>query len=61
LTERDPDRFAAAVQELLTDAQLRERYGREGRRRVLDCWCWDRAARQIDTSLMRLARYSKAA
>jgi glycosyltransferase involved in cell wall biosynthesis len=61
LVERNLEQFAATVQELLDDADLRESYGREGRKRVLDCWSWDRAAQQVGTSLVHLTRYSKAA
>ena len=60
LRDRNPDEFAAAVQTVLRDAELRERFGREGRSRVLASWSWDRAAKQIEGSLKRLSEeYSK--
>jgi glycosyltransferase involved in cell wall biosynthesis len=59
LTERDPQRFAAAVEKLLGDPELRDQLGREGRRRVLDGWSWDRAAEQIEASLVSLSEQSK--
>jgi glycosyltransferase involved in cell wall biosynthesis len=58
LTDRDPQRFASAVQELLRDSALRDRLGREGRRRTLEEWSWDRTARQVEASLVTLAERS---
>jgi glycosyltransferase involved in cell wall biosynthesis len=41
LVERDPDRFAAAVQSLLADPDLVETYGRNAREYVIQNWSWD--------------------
>lgn len=56
LTDRDPERFAAAVRRLLDDAELGDKLGRAGRQRVLEQWSWDRAARRVEESLVRLSQ-----
>lgn len=44
---RDAQALAQAIQRLLKDAQLRQQMGRAARRRVLDLFTWENAARQM--------------
>lgn len=47
LTQRDPIEFAASVQRLLEQPDLREQYGRQARQHVERCWTWKRATREL--------------
>jgi glycosyltransferase involved in cell wall biosynthesis len=40
----DIEQFAAQIERLLDDPELRERLGAEGRRRVVDTLCWEHSA-----------------
>jgi glycosyltransferase involved in cell wall biosynthesis len=51
LVERDPRRFAAAVQHLLSNPDLAHKYGRNGREQVLKNWTWDQSAASIERYL----------
>jgi glycosyltransferase involved in cell wall biosynthesis len=53
LVERDPIKFAAAVEQLLDDHSLRIQMGLTARRYVERMWSWDRSAAQLETHLMR--------
>lgn len=44
---RDAEAIAEAVRELLGNEELRLEYGRAGRQRILDQFCWHVAARQM--------------
>lgn len=61
LTERSPDAFAQAIEELLNDAERTERFGREARRRAVRDWSWTRTAETVEESLARLSRAARAA
>ena len=52
LVERDPDKFAAAVLSLLSNAPLADEYGRLGRQHVLDHWTWDRAVTTLENDFV---------
>lgn len=47
LTERDPQKFAQAVTQLVMDPVLAEQYGRSGRAHVLQNWTWERATETL--------------
>ncbi len=51
LVERDPDRFAAAVQSLLANPDLVEIYGRNAREYVTQNWNWDRSVSLLSSQL----------
>jgi glycosyltransferase involved in cell wall biosynthesis len=51
LVERDPDRFAAAVQSLLANPDLVETYGRNAREHVIQNWNWDRSVSLLGSHL----------
>lgn len=61
LTPRDPGRFAAAIQRVLRDEDLRIRLGRAARRAVVADWTWDQTAQKVEDSLRRLVSASAAA
>ncbi len=52
LTERDPQQIAAAIERLLDDANLAERYGRSGRAHVVRHWTWEQAAATLERHLI---------
>lgn len=52
LTERDPQQIAAAIERLLDDTTLAERYGRNGRAHVLQHWTWEQAAATLEHHLI---------
>ena len=51
LVERDPDRFAAAIQSLLANPGLAETYGRNAREHVVQNWSWDRSVSLLSSQL----------
>lgn len=51
LTERDPARFAAALDLLLADPRHAENMGCRGREHVTRNWSWDQAAARVETFL----------
>jgi glycosyltransferase involved in cell wall biosynthesis len=51
LVERDPDRFAAAVQSMLANPDLVETYGRNAREHVTQNWNWDRSVSLLSSQL----------
>ena len=55
LTERDPQAFAAAVSELLTDPVRANQLGQNGLRHVQTAWTWEASLDQIETSLQATA------
>jgi len=55
LVDRDPHACANALDKLLSDADLRERLGAEGRSLVESQWTWDRTGRRIEQAFERLA------
>jgi glycosyltransferase involved in cell wall biosynthesis len=55
LTDRDPARFASAIERLLADPGLARRYGQEGRAHVSREWTWDRAAARLESHLSAAA------
>lgn len=55
LVERDPARFGAAVQQLLSNPALAAAYGRNGREHVLHHWTWDRAVTRLEDHLISCA------
>jgi len=56
LTEREPARFAAAVQRLTADPDLSRRLGEEGRAHVSREWTWERATDRLEAHLVRVVR-----
>jgi glycosyltransferase involved in cell wall biosynthesis len=51
LVERDPFRFAVAVQQLVDNPSLARQFGSNGRELVLGRWTWDRAAASLESHL----------
>ena len=51
LVDRDPGRFATAVQEVVEDEALAGRFGERGREHVLNHWTWERAVASLETHL----------
>jgi glycosyltransferase involved in cell wall biosynthesis len=51
LVERDPDRFAAAVQSLLANPDLADAYGRNAREHVTRNWSWDHSVKLLSSNL----------
>jgi glycosyltransferase involved in cell wall biosynthesis len=51
LVERDPDRFAAAIQRLLFNPGLALEYGRNGREHVLRNWTWEQSTNSVENFL----------
>jgi glycosyltransferase involved in cell wall biosynthesis len=51
---RDPAALAAALEDVVTDATLAERLGREGRRVVMNGSGWPSVAAQVETALREL-------
>jgi glycosyltransferase involved in cell wall biosynthesis len=56
LTEREPGRFAAAVQRLMADPDLGRRMGERGREHVSREWTWERATDRLEAHLARVVR-----
>jgi len=56
LVERDPTKFAEAVQYLLANPTLARHYGRNSREHVLRNWTWDRALATLESHLTICAR-----
>lgn len=54
LVERDPCRFAAAVQTLLDQPAVAAEYGRNGRAHVLSQWTWERSVAQLEKQLQAM-------
>jgi glycosyltransferase involved in cell wall biosynthesis len=57
LTERDPQEFAHAIAELLTDAARRRAYGSQARLYVAEEWQWNRSINCIERHLTRIAEH----
>ena len=55
LVERNPERFAAAVQHLLSNPDLALEYGRNGREHVLRDWTWDQSTLSLARNLVACA------
>jgi glycosyltransferase involved in cell wall biosynthesis len=58
LTERDPGQFAAAIQTLLGNEELAQRYGEQAREYVLEKWSWEKAVQQLEEHLLQVANQS---
>ncbi len=54
LTARDPREFAAALQALLSNHALRQRYGANARAHVLRHWTWDQASAALEAQLVTI-------
>lgn len=55
LIERNPDRFAAAIQCLLSNPELASEYGRQGREHVLHNWTWEQSVSSLEKQLIERA------
>ena len=55
LVERDAERFANAIQYLLSNPALRAEYGRNGREHVLQNWTWEASSAQLEGYLSNYA------
>ena len=51
LVERDAQKFGAATLQLLTNRDLAETYGRNGREHVLKNWTWERSVSILESHL----------
>ncbi|MCC6456206.1 MAG: glycosyltransferase family 4 protein [Caldilineaceae bacterium] len=60
LTERDPHKFGAAVQQLLSNPALAARLGRNGRQQVERNWSWEDAAIRLENHLTTLPRATRS-
>ena len=61
LVERDPQQFARALQQLLSDSELAAAYGRNGRQHVTQHWHWDRAVDTLAGHLYSAVGHKEAA
>ncbi len=60
LPDRDPETMAAAFRKLLDDPALRERYGKAGRKRVLENYVWDNNVTTMENLYISVAeKYRK--
>ena len=57
----DREALVDALEEVVSNRELAERYGAEGRRRVLDRSSWDSVAEEVEAELLRLPRLNAAA
>jgi len=55
LVERDAQKFAAAIQHLVTNPDLAETYGRDGRQHVMNNWTWERSVSTLRSQLVDCA------
>lgn len=55
LTPRDAQAFGAALQRLLNNAELRERYGRQARQFIMANWTWEASVARIEQHLRAAA------
>jgi len=51
LTERDPHEFGQAIERLIKDKSLWTAMSVRGRQRVLECWTWEQASRQLEKNM----------
>ena len=54
LTERDPYAFGAAIELILSDAQLRLDMGQNARQHVLEKWTWEQAIDTLEKNISRV-------
>ena len=54
LTERDPYAFGAAIELILSDAQLRLDMGQNARQHVLEKWTWEQAFDTLEKNISRV-------
>jgi len=55
LTERDPGRFATAIQTLFENGKLARQYGSQGREYVLEQWSWENAVERLEEHMVQVA------
>jgi len=55
LTERDPYAFGAAIELILSDAQLRLDMGQYGRRCVEEKWLWENSFKTLEKNILKAA------
>lgn len=60
LVDREPESFARAVETLLRDRALAMRLGQQARDHVAAAWTWDRAVRELESYLQRIADGARA-
>jgi glycosyltransferase involved in cell wall biosynthesis len=60
LTERDPKKFGAAVQQLLSNPAWAAKLGRNGRQQVERNWSWEEAAIRLENHLTTLPRVTRS-
>jgi glycosyltransferase involved in cell wall biosynthesis len=58
LVDRDPTLFAGAMRCLLQDANIRDRYGRQGRELVLQRWDWAKTVQALEVKLGEAAHHN---
>jgi glycosyltransferase involved in cell wall biosynthesis len=56
LVDRNPQKFAEAIQLLLENPALADQYGRNGRKHVLENWSWERSAGNLEQHMYRIAQ-----
>jgi len=61
LAERDPEKFAAAVQHLLAHPALVAEYGCNGRKHVVQNWSWEKSVISLESHLIACAGASETA
>lgn len=59
LVERDAAQFANAVQELLLNDQMRDRFGKQGRNVVEEHWSWERSVTGLGEHLTLASRLTE--
>jgi glycosyltransferase involved in cell wall biosynthesis len=55
LVERDPAKFAMAIQYLLSNPCIRAEYGRNGREHVIQNWTWEQSVSALERHLLAYA------
>ncbi len=56
LVERDPQKFADAISQMLADPDLAMAYGHAGRQHVIQNWTWGRSVETLSTHLHEVAK-----
>ncbi len=61
LVDRDPQKFAEAVQRVAASPELIAAYGRNGREYILQSWTWDSSVERLEKYLTTTAGYREQA
>jgi glycosyltransferase involved in cell wall biosynthesis len=59
LVERDPNQFAQAIQDLLSNPEKSQAFGKKGREQVLEKWTWEKAIYTLEGYLEAASKMKK--